>query len=387
MAPSIALNTLRRTQRQLTVLDPMAGSGTTLLAARKQGHVGIGFDTDPLAALLTRVSTMDLEPEGLIERARDVHGRATTLYPRISAGEAYPNEADEETKAFIRYWFDPLSRRQLKALTESIGERKGRLAAALWCAFSRLIIAKDRGVSRARDLSHSRPHRTYDRGPIKPLDEFFDAAAFVAENGAFAGGSTRAPEANVRVGDARRLPLSSDSVDLVITSPPYLNAIDYVRCSKFTLVWMGYTVGELRRLRSRNIGSEVSLPEAELANELEDICDELDEDDALPARERAVLARYLRDMDSVASEIGRVLKPSAKAVIVIGNSNVCGHFIENSRAMTRIFARHGMRQKRCVVRELPPNRRYLPPPKSRRARGMMHGRMREEVVLTFGKMD
>jgi DNA modification methylase len=384
MAPSIALDTLRQSAECLTVLDPMAGSGTSLLAARKHGHVAIGFDTDPLAALLTRVSTMDFDPDAVAKRARQVHVRATSLYPRISVSDAYPDYADDETKAFIRYWFDPFSRRQLKALTDAINERQGRIAAALWCAFSRLIIAKESGASLARDLSHSRPHRSFEKSPIKPLDEFLAAADFVAKNIAFTAGNTKAPEASVKVADARRLPLSSESVDLVITSPPYLNAIDYIRCSKFTLVWMGYTVGELRKLRSTNIGSEVSLTADDLADELEEICDELDEDEVLPDRDRAVLARYLKDMDAVASEIGRVLKPSAKAVVVIGNSNVRGHFIENSLAMTRIFTRHGLRQKRCVMRDLPPNRRYLPPPKSR-ASGMMYGRMRQEVVLTFRK--
>ena len=54
------------------------------------------------------------------------------------------------------------------------------------------------------------------------------------------------PAAQVYKGDARHLDLRDRSVDLVITSPPYLNAIDYLRCSKFSLVWMGYSVGELR---------------------------------------------------------------------------------------------------------------------------------------------
>lgn len=64
-------------------------------------------------------------------------------------------------------------------------------------------------------------------------------------------------------GDARRLPLDDESIDLVVTSPPYLNAIDYMRCSKFSLVWMGYTIESLRHIRSASIGTEVSLQKEE----------------------------------------------------------------------------------------------------------------------------
>ena len=66
----------------------------------------------------------------------------------------------------------------------------------------------------------------------------------------------RGPSTSIHAGDARNLPLKDGSVDLVLTSPPYLNAIDYMRCSKFSLVWMGHSIGGLRRIRTDSIGSE-----------------------------------------------------------------------------------------------------------------------------------
>jgi len=45
---------------------------------------------------------------------------------------------------------------------------------------------------------------------------------------------------------------------VVLTSPPYLNAIDYMRCSKFSLVWMGHTIRELRNIRADSVGTEAS---------------------------------------------------------------------------------------------------------------------------------
>ena len=52
------------------------------------------------------------------------------------------------------------------------------------------------------------------------------------------------------------IPIKDGIADLVVTSPPYLNAIDYLRGHKLSLVWMGHQIEELRELRSANIGSE-----------------------------------------------------------------------------------------------------------------------------------
>ena len=58
--------------------------------------------------------------------------------------------------------------------------------------------------------------------------------------------------------DARQLPIDDESVDLVITSPPYANAIDYMRAHKFSLVWFGEPISELSALRATYIGSDNS---------------------------------------------------------------------------------------------------------------------------------
>jgi DNA modification methylase len=56
MAASIPWNELRKTSRKpLRVMDPMAGSGTTLVVAKALGHEPIDFDRDPLAVLLSKV--------------------------------------------------------------------------------------------------------------------------------------------------------------------------------------------------------------------------------------------------------------------------------------------------------------------------------------------
>ena len=388
MAPSIALDELpvAKKSKPLLVLDPMAGSGTTLLAARTRGHQAYGFDTDPLALLIAEVWCADIDRGTLLSYAQDIHAKARARFQTISQGEAYPQGADEETRSFIRYWFDVTNRRQLRALAECIGEVRNRsIRKVLWCAFSRLIIAKARGASWAMDLSHSRPHKVTDKPIFRPLAEFHNAVMRVLDNAPFCEERAQAPRVKVKAGNARSLPFPDSCIDIVITSPPYLNAIDYLRCNKFSLVWMGYTIPWLRQLRSDNIGTEVSDSgslEESLVKRAFNVAGKVD---SLPNRDRRMLARYVRDMDAVVGEIARVLKPRGRCVLVIGDCTMRGVFVRNSEMLKTLAKPYGLRSESVVARELPANRRYLPPPSSDHAGELLQGRMREEIVLTLVK--
>src|SRR5947209_4834101 len=259
MAPSIALRRLSGRKGTLRVLDPMVGSGTTAVAARLRGHRAIGFDTDPLALLIAKTWASDIKPKHLRKSAEKVLKEAEKIYKKLHVKDAYPVGADKETKAFIRFWFDATNRRQLAALAGSISKIKESVdRTLLWCAFSRLIITKQSGASLAMDVSHSRPHKVYERAPRKPLNDFENAVRRILRACPFSA-HTKNSEASVSMGDARRLPLPDCNVDLVVTSPPYLNAIDYLRGHKFSLVWMGHTVGRIREIRSSNVGSEAGV--------------------------------------------------------------------------------------------------------------------------------
>src|SRR6185295_10267732 len=98
------------------------------------------FDTDPLAVLIARAWCEDVDADRLRRCARAVHKRAEAAVATLRAVDAVPADADEETKAFSRYWFDCRNRKELRALSDSIRRvRDGSLRILLQCAFSRLI--------------------------------------------------------------------------------------------------------------------------------------------------------------------------------------------------------------------------------------------------------
>lgn len=382
MAPDIALGVITKHSKPLRVLDPMSGSGTVLAVARANGHRAIGVDTDPLAVLISGVWTTAIDPAALRRKAVQTLATARDTFGTLRARDAYPINADEDTKRFVRFWFDQRARRQLASLAAAIDDVRGKkIRDALWCAFSRLIITKRSGASLAMDLSHSRPHKVFKRAPAEPFSKFLLAAEHVARNCIANGSDGAGPPARVRVGDARSLSLPDGSIDLVLTSPPYLNAIDYIRCSKFSLVWMGHLVSEMRRLRSTGIGTEVGKYEQD--DDTRSILSEINPQSKLGRRREAMLVRYIDDMRQVISETARVLVDGGQAVYVIGENTVRGTFIHNSLIIEKLASSAGLHCISSHKRDLPANRRYLPPPSARTE--ALDGRMRREVVLTMQK--
>ncbi len=384
MASSIVWRRLRRVKKPSRVLDPMAGSGTTVVVSRLLGHRALGFDTDPLALLIAEAWSADVDRASIVKIAPRILARAIDRSHAIPFRDAYPARADDETRAFVRYWFDRTNRRQLTALAYEISRVKDKNQRTIfWCALSRLIITKSIGASLAMDVSHSRPHKAYDAAPLRPFNKFLQSVDAVLRGAPFVDDQEH-PRAVVCKGDARHLPIRSGTVDYVITSPPYLNAIDYLRGHKFSLVWMGHRLSNIRQLRSTNVGAELSVRADQQAFVAQAV-NELGSVQLLEPRFKGMLARYVVDMNKVLGEISRVLKKRGEAVLVVGDSTIRDIFIQNSRCLVFLGERNGLSLQSMRRRSLPDNRRYLPPPGHKVSGEQLRARMRKEVVLVFSK--
>jgi len=382
MASAVVWNALRREKGPLRVLDPMMGSGTTLVVSKLLGHESIGFDTDPLAVVITRAWCAESGGSQLIKTTSAILEQASRAARHTPGSRAYPLQADAETKEFVRYWFDQTNRKQLACISQEIlSMRASPIRDLLLCAFSRMIITKDVGASLARDVSHSRPHRVYDQAPTRAFELFPMAVNRILQIAPFLDIPMDHSVSIAKRADARRIPLADQSVDFVITSPPYLNAIDYFRGHKLTLVWMGHRISELRRLRSEGIGAELRHSNAGDLAFLEKTMSKMGTVEALPERTQSMLMRYVFDMNRVLQEIHRVLRVNGRAILVIGDSSVRNVYVRNSSALAFMAVRCGLRLTSTHKRQLSDSRRYLPPPSSQRVGDPLHHRMTEEVIL------
>jgi len=381
MAPELVLHSLKLLPPGSTVLDPMAGSGTVLRQALAMGHHAIGFDMDPLAVLMSRVWTTPVQ-DGVIESefsllmkiARSIDLRRHKL----------PWQQDAETQKFISYWFGETQRKDLTRLAVALLHRREathlsaqQLAAinVLSVAFSRIIVTKEQSASLARDTSHSRPHRVTTNSDYDVFEGFERSVSQTRKRLVDAPAPSLA---KVERGDARKLCLVEDSIDAVVTSPPYLNAIDYLRGHRMSLVWLGHSIPELRDIRSSAIGAERS-PDQSSNIEINRVEHSMCDFGSLESRFRGMIQRYAQDLCKMTAQVARVLKPGGHATYVVGNSCLRGVFIRNSDGVIKAAELAGMKLIALNERELPSSSRYLPVT----IVGSLSKRMRTESVITF----
>ncbi len=405
------------------MLDPMMGSGTTVLEAYLLNRKAIGFDIDPLALLLTQVKVCPLD---IAEARRTGHciieaAEAELAQERTGLTQRLEQRWNSKTKEFVDYWFYPGTQVELLALVEAIEQIPDfRLRSFFELALSAIIITKSGGVSLALDLAHTRPHRakviTDKSGHIlegvsdveSVTTKSTQAAEKASARAAFLTKKLRSPmeefrrrylqnieglsflrdaryQPRLQFGNARGLALEDSSVDLIVTSPPYAsNAIDYMRAHKFSLVWLGHSISTLGETRKRYIGGE-SITDVDFVKLPEYSANIVEEMGGLDARKGRVLHRYYSEMTGSLREMFRVLRPGRAAIVVVGSSEMRGVDTQTGKCLAEIGRSIGFEVPKIGVRQLDRNRRMMPAGTNRNPKSQIQKRMHEEFVIGFLK--
>ncbi len=363
------------------VLDPMCGSGVVIRQSALLGHRAMGFDIDPLAVLMSKVWTRKGSHQELLGASLQLL-KGAQRKSRFSHLDLPWIARCPETAAFVEFWFAEPQRSALARLAIGIerlrSEQEEWVCDCLQLALSRIIVTKHVGASLAWDVSHSRPHRMRNKNDFDVFDGYHRAVKKLI----FALDEEPVRRAGVvKRGDCRNLnAIKRNSIDAIVTSPPYLNAIDYLRGHKLALVWFGHTIPNLRNLRSTAIGTERSGILDHACSEATDLENAVKSIRRLPTRQRSIVHKYAQDARLMLQEMKRLLAKDGLMILVLGDSNLRGVPVYNSRIFRHIARETGFILKDERRRPLQSHRRYLPTSVSS---GALANRMKAEVLQAY----
>ena len=235
------------------VLDPMCGSGTLNVEASIIGIGSIGIERSPFCILMSKTKYEALKANDTELSA--IISNAGTNYRTLAKSKKLPMEFASEDS------FNPEKAITTLAFLDAMG---------------------------------------YARRCSKSIDVLFPSVLkrYAGQISSFMQVRNRLNlnigKAKFEIGDAKTLPMEDNSIDAIITSPPYSFAIDYADNDRPQLEYLGYNV---ESLRDDMIGLKGKTRKEKLSN-------------------------YFEDMNQVLKEMARVLKTGKYAVIIIGSNDI-----------------------------------------------------------------
>jgi SAM-dependent methyltransferase len=335
------------------VLDPFCGSGTAVLEAALHGYTAIGVDVNPLAQRITQAKTLviaqALSPATIASHlVTDARSRVGSLRAQLIPGE--PSLGLHYTWA---NWFGAGEISSLLALRDAICARHG--ASSSLGRFLLVCLSSIAKACSVLDENQIKVRRVPDKLVADPFVAFTRVAIKTLTTQMAAGMHLEhAPRAASLVGSASALPLEDESVDRIITSPPYINAVDYTMTHKYNLCLLGLIDPDQFKSHCRDyIGmTERAVRSSDLAelpcaghSSADQEVEALWLQGTTTARNRAfVVAQFFRGMSEAFAEMARVLRPGGLAVSVIGCTNrVCGRPVPTSTICEELAEASGLR--------------------------------------------
>jgi DNA modification methylase len=242
-----------------TVLDPFIGSGTTAVEAHLLGINCVGIDISPLCILQSKVKTESIDVlQQILNWEEEIVKRINISlfnFDGKSIEGVINSIPDEKTKNFYK---------MATLVAVSDNERRGKDFAKSLLKNIELMIASVKDYAQITNKLN-----------------------------------LKLGEMDIKIGDSRALELKDESIDGIITSPPYSIALDYVANDAHALKELGY---DLTEIREEFVG--------------------------VRGKGEKKIDLYNKDMEKSLKEMFRVLKPNKYAVIVIGNATYLGQEIK-----------------------------------------------------------
>ncbi len=352
------------------VLDPFCGTGTVLLETIKVGLNAYGFDANPVARLISKVKTTPID----VQEAKNLLSSIIKNRSNIDKTLNSPNVTN------IDHWFLPQTQIQLNHIKNLIDKtttnnynhffnicfsnilKKVSLADPNLSVPVRLKPQKyikeelrKKAFARLKSLEHMDVFKVFETQVNHNLDRMSKLLQ-ISNLGVAQIIGNDAKKLMFDTEDNVHKKIADNSIDMIITSPPYAGAQKYVRASSFSLGWLGLCEQDsLKSYENKSIGREhyrkseyqsiKKLNIEEIDNRIKDIYK------VNPLRAQ-INGNYLIEMNQAINEMYRVLKPDCYCVLVMGNNEVCGKLFNTQHYINLLAERAGFKTELKLIDDI-----------------------------------
>ena len=324
-----------------SILNSFTGSGTTLLEAAINGNNSYGIEIDEVAKLISRVKTEKYNKKE-VKSIQDEFEKIISEYDNIK--EYRVPEIDN-----LEHWFPKENIQELGKILQQINEIDNVKIKNFFKVCFVSIIKK----CSYTDDSSPKPYVSskIKKIPANPKDEFIKIYNKYYKGIEDLAKIKNFGEVEILKGDALNFELET-KVNLVITSPPYINAFDYGRTMRLENLWLGLlTENELRDKKKDYVGTEKIktykekedlsiLKESEILEKVYKKIVQSDEKRAL------IVKKFFDDMKTNYNQVKKCLNKDGHYVIVIGDSNIRQVKVKSSEILTEIAINNGFNTRR-----------------------------------------
>jgi DNA modification methylase len=350
-----------------SVLDSFGGTGTVGLEAILAGRNAVLFDANPLATLIARVKTRPLSRRQLSSGRKRLKSRLRSR--KLAVLPSVVN---------LKHWYTPSAIRSLREILLAVeSERSKEVREFLLVCFS-VLVRKVSLCDPRLTVPVRRKEQTKSIHALKKNSAKQKRSArqlfleIVDQNAERIKELTKLRSEHVRArvihGDARKIlnvprtdpqddsRIASESVQLIISSPPYGGAQKYVRASSLSLGWLRLTrADELRALEDQSIGREhfhkskyVKLNQTGITA-VDRVLQTIAKTNALRA---CISGTYISEMREACQQMAQALRPGGYLVLVIGNNLVTRVPFLASKYLARILRDCGLELKLRLIDDI-----------------------------------
>ncbi len=282
------------TSEATSILDPFCGSGTTVLEASKKNIKAYGLDCNPIATLISKSKLLKFNKKFINDEIDLLNDYFSFEYKNLEK----LNLKDFDGKD---HWFKKSVQEDIEIIKYFISTRKSKNVTILYnTILSSLINKYGNQDSETRYVSVDKKYVKYSMikefiNKSKKYLELYSSIKIQMNN-----------LKNIHTVDIKsKVPLEDNSIDLVITSPPYANTMDYYLYHKQRMNILNF---DFKEVQNNEIGSRHEYSSKKVPKE-----------------------QWQKDFTETLSNISKKVKKGGKLIFVMGDSQIAKEKIDASK--------------------------------------------------------